>query len=75
MIARPSETITAAVGTIVAAVLVLLNEFWDIEISTNAVAAIVALVSWIAAGITWLVARRQAAGSLGSSPTGEVTSG
>jgi hypothetical protein len=71
-VSRPSETITGIVGSIVGAVLVLLGEFGDIEVSTNATAAIIVIVSWIAAGVTWYVARKQRSGELGSSRDGTV---
>jgi hypothetical protein len=71
-VSRPSETITGIVGSIVGAFLVLLGEFGDVEVSTNATAAIIVLVSWIAAGVTWYVARKQRAGELGSSKDGTV---
>lgn len=75
MVSRPSEAITGIVGSIIGAILVLLSEFTDVEVSTNAAAAIVVLVSWIAAGVTWYVARRQRDPSddLGAAEDGTVT--
>lgn len=69
---RPSETITAAVGSIVGAVLILVAAFTDFTVSTEVAGAITLLVAWIATGITYLVVKRQKAGTLTSGPTGEV---
>ncbi len=69
---RPSEAITATVGSIVGAAVILLASFTDWEPSTEVVGAVVVIISWIAAAVTYFVAKRQAAGSLGSGPTGEV---
>jgi predicted phage tail protein len=69
---RPSEALSGIVGSIVGAVLVLLSEFTDVEVSTNAAAALVVLVSWIAAGVTWYVAKRQRSGDLQAASDGTV---
>lgn len=70
---RPSEALTGAIGSIVGALLILLNEFFGVEVSTNAAAAIVVVVSWLAAGVTWYVAKRQRAGQLYPGPDGTVS--
>jgi len=72
---RPSEAITATVGSIVGAAVILLASFTDWQPSTEVVGAVVVLVSWVAAGVTYFVAKRQAAGSLSSGPTGQVLKG
>lgn len=69
---RPSEAITATVGSIVGAAVILLASFTDWEPSTEVVGAVVVIVSWIAVAVTWFVAKKQAAGTLTSGPTGEV---
>jgi cation transporter-like permease len=74
VISRPSEAITGVVGSIVGAILVLLGQFTDVEVSTEASAAIIVLVSWIAAGVTWYIARKQRTGDLSASKDGTVQS-
>jgi hypothetical protein len=74
MISRPSEAITGVVGSIVGAILVLLGQFTDVEVTTEASAAIIVLVSWIAAGVTWYIARKQRSGALQAGNDGTVES-
>lgn len=69
---RPSEMITAAVGTIVGAGIILLDEFAHVAISARAAGALVVLLSYGAAGVTWVVARRQRAGKAVSDVDGSV---
>jgi uncharacterized membrane protein YjjP (DUF1212 family) len=71
---RPSEAITGIVGSIVGAILVLLGQFFHVEISTEASAAIIVLVSWVAAGVTWYIAKRQRRGQLTAAADGTVQS-
>jgi uncharacterized membrane protein YphA (DoxX/SURF4 family) len=61
---RPSEAITAAVGSIVGAILIIVGAFTDAEIPPEVTGAIITLVSWIAALVTWYVAKQQRAGEL-----------
>lgn len=75
---RPSETITAAVGTILGAVFILLGateggfDFDDLR-SPEVQGAAMVLVGWIAAGVTWYVAKRQRAGEIPeAAPDGTV---
>ena len=72
---RPSETLTAAVGSIVGAILIIVGSVSDIRISTEVSGAITVLVAWIASGVTWYIARRQRAGTLASGAAGEVRPG
>jgi hypothetical protein len=75
VIARPSETIQATVGSIVGLILIIAGAFFDTsKITPEAVGAIILLLSWIAAGVTWYIARKQRAGMLGSSRDGTVNS-
>jgi hypothetical protein len=69
---RPSEAITAVVGTIVGAGIILLDEFAHVAISARAAGAVVILLSYGAAGVTWVVARRQRAGTAVSDIDGSV---
>jgi hypothetical protein len=60
MIARPSETIQATVGSVVGAVLIIMGAFFDTsKLSPEVVGAIILLLSWIAAAVTWYVARKE----------------
>jgi hypothetical protein len=74
---RPSESLTAAVGTVLGALFILLGateggfDFDELK-SPEVQGAVMLLVSWIAAGVTWYIARRQRAGTLASSEDGSV---
>jgi hypothetical protein len=73
---RPSETVSAAAASILGALLIILGSFdvaWVDKITAEVMGAIVLLVGWVGAGVTWFISRRQAQGTLGSSPTGQVT--
>jgi hypothetical protein len=70
---RPSESLSAAVGSIVGAVFILIGATTSAEISSEVQGAVIVLVSWIAAGVTWYVARRQRSGELVSAADGTVT--
>jgi hypothetical protein len=75
VIARPSESIQATIGSIVGAVLIIAGVFFDTsKITPEAVGAIILLLSWIAAGVTWYVARKQRVGELASGKDGTVNS-
>ena len=69
---RPSESITAIVGSVVGAILILVSAIWDVEVGAEVSGAIVVLVSWTAALVTWFVAKRQRSGDLGSAVDGTV---
>jgi hypothetical protein len=74
---RPSESLTAAVGTILGALFILLGateggfDFDELK-SPEVQGAVMLLVSWIAAGVTWYIAKRQRAGELTSAKDGSV---
>lgn len=68
---RPSETITAAVGSVIGAVFALLAAL-GINIPEGVNGPVIILVSWLAAGTTYLVARKQRAGDLPSGADGRV---
>ncbi len=70
---RPSEVLTAAVGTIVGAAAILLDDLFGIALSARSIGALTILVSWVALGVTWFVSRRQDAGQWTSGPTGRVS--
>lgn len=70
---RPSEALTAAIGTILGALLIVLDEIWGIAVSAKLSAALLILLSWLAYGITYLVARRQRSGDLVSEIDGSVS--
>ena len=60
MVSRPAEAVQATVGTIVGAVLIIAGAFFDVsKITPQVTGAIILLVSYIAAGVTWYVARKQ----------------
>lgn len=72
---RPSEAAQAAIGSIVGAVLIVAGAFFDTsKITPKVVGGVIILLSWIAAGVTWYIARKQRAGELGSSRDGTVSS-
>jgi hypothetical protein len=73
MISRPSETLTATIGTIVGAMLVILGSYTGLEVSTEVSGAVVTVISWVAFAVTWFVARRQRAGDLTSAVDGKVS--
>lgn len=58
MVSRPSETLSAALGTLVLAVVSVL-EALDIEVPVAYVTAATAVVGFVAAAVTWYVARQQ----------------
>ena len=68
---RPTETITAIVGNVVGATLIILN-WLGVEVPSEVAGAIVLLLSNMVWGITAIVASRQRAGSLPSAPDGSV---
>lgn len=68
---RPSETLTATIGTIIAAVVGILAAY-GVDIPAGAVAGIIVVVSWIAAAVTWYVARQQRSGVKSSLADGKV---
>ena len=70
---RPSETITAIVGNVVGAVLIVLGLFTDTsKITTEAAGAIVTLISNVAWFVTLIVAKAQRAGTKTSADDGTV---
>jgi hypothetical protein len=73
MLARPSESITATVGTIVGAVLAILGAATKFELPVEVAGAIVTLVSFVASMVTAVIAKRQRAGGLGSKEDGKVS--
>lgn len=78
MLGRPSETMTALVGAIVGALLIILGAF-DVKlvekITPEVAGAITFLVALVAAAVTALVAKRQRTGLAGSGADGTVTGG
>ena len=68
---RPTETITAIVGNVVGATLIILN-WLGVEVPSEVAGAIVLLLSNMVWGITAIVASRQRAGSLPSAADGSV---
>lgn len=71
---RPSENLTATVGSVVAAVLGVVAIFKpDFNLPPAAVASLVALIAWMAHAVTWFVARKLVKGELISAKDGEVT--
>ena len=69
---RPSESVTAAVGSIVGAVFILVGATTSVEIAGEVQGAVIVLVSWLAALVTWYVAQRQRSRELGSGVDGTV---
>jgi hypothetical protein len=69
---RPSETLTAAVGSIVGTLLIVLAAFTKVSVSAEVAGAITIIVSWAAAVVTWYVSRQQRAGELPSAPDGAI---
>lgn len=72
MTSRPAEQYTAVIGTIIGALGILLGAFTDFELTVEVSGAIVTLVSYIALGVTWYVARQQRKGELQSAADGTV---
>lgn len=68
---RPSETVSAAVASIVGAIFAILIGY-GVKVPDAVQPAVIVLTGWVAAGVTWYIARKQAAGSLTSGPTGKV---
>lgn len=71
---RPSETVTGIVGSVVGSILSLLAAF-GINIPDGVPGPLVALVGWVAAAVTWWVARQQRAGTKVSASDGKVVDG
>ena len=71
MVNRPAEQASAVVGSIVGALVTLLASV-GVNISTQAAGAIVILVSWVAALVTWYVGKKQRAGIYPSARDGSV---
>lgn len=69
---RPSESLTAAVGSIVGAALIVFGALTKFEVSAEVSGAFITLVSWIAAAATWWIARKQRKGQMQSAPDGTV---
>lgn len=70
---RPSEAAQAAIGSIVGAILIVAGAFFDTsKITPEVVGGIVIVLSWIAAGVTWYIAKRQRAGQLTANEDGTV---
>ena len=75
MTGRPSEQLSAAIGSIIGAVLIVAGVFFDMSKITPQVAgALTILVSWIAYGVTAYVSARQRRGQLASAADGSVVS-
>jgi amino acid transporter len=74
MISRPSETVTAAVGSIIGAAIIIAGWLTTVEVPAEVAGAFTILVSWLAAGVTWFVAQRQRSGDLSSLSDGSVES-
>lgn len=72
---RPSETITATVGSLVGAALMLLGFASKVQVPPEVAGAIVTLVAFVAALVTNFVARKQRAGELDSAVDGTVKTG
>jgi hypothetical protein len=73
-VSRPSEAVQATIGSIVGAALIVLGAFFDLsKLTPEVVGAITILLSWIAAAVTWYIARKQRAGALGSGTDGTVS--
>jgi drug/metabolite transporter (DMT)-like permease len=70
---RPSEAISAVVGSILGAIVILLDEWFEIVVSAKALGALIILVAWVAYAVTSLVARRQRSGKLVSEKDGSVS--
>lgn len=68
---RPSETVTAAAASIIGAILAILAAY-NVDVPDGVEPALVILVGWIAAAVTWYVARRQRAGVQTSAADGKV---
>ena len=72
---RPSEAVQATIGSVVGAALIVLGAFFDTSrLTPEVVGAITILLSWVAAAVTWYVARQQRSGELGSGTDGTVSS-
>jgi hypothetical protein len=74
-IKRPAETLTAAIASILGALFIVLgavDDGFEGLRSPEVQGAIVILVGWIAAAVTWYVAKRQRAGELKSATDGTV---
>jgi phosphate/sulfate permease len=74
-VSRPSETLQAAIGSIVGAALIVAGAFLDTsKITPEVVGALTILLSWVAALVTWYVARKQRTGELAAAKDGSVSS-
>lgn len=69
---RPAETIAGSVGTAVGLIFAVLHTYghWDLDASLQPYVPVV--VGWIAASVTWFVARSQRAGGRNSAADGKV---
>jgi len=74
---RPAEMITAVAGTIFGALQIIVGaasdgfDFTDLQ-DPEVTGAITIIGSYVAAAVTWYVARRQRADALRSAPDGSV---
>lgn len=68
---RPSETASAAIGSIVGAVLAILAAY-DINVPAAVGPAVIILVGWVAAAVTWFIAKKQRIGQATSGADGTV---
>jgi uncharacterized membrane protein YdbT with pleckstrin-like domain len=71
-VSRPSEVITGIVGSVVGAILIIIGAVWKVEVTPEVSGAIVTVVAWIAAGVTWYIAHRQRDGQLRAAKDGTV---
>jgi hypothetical protein len=73
---RPSEAITATVGSILGAFLIVVgwvkNGADFTSMTTEVSGALTLLVSWIPVAVTWFIAQRQRRGELSSLADGSV---
>lgn len=74
---RPSETLSAAIASVVAAVISILAAFYPEvaeKITAEVAAAIVLILAWTATVVTWVVSRRLVSvdSPLESAPDGSV---
>lgn len=70
---RPSETISAIAASVIGAVLIIGGAFADLsKFTPEVVGAIVLLVGWLGTLVTYIVAKRQRAGTATSAADGKV---
>jgi len=72
MVTRPSETVTAAAGSILGALVGILAAY-NITVPSGVQTGIIVLVGWVGAFVTWYVARKQRAGAATSAADGKVS--